>query len=274
MVYRVVKIRTLLFHEGAMKALLYIVIAAVLMSGSGSRAFAYFEASAVWERDEDARLWGERITSGIRAIDESIMRMGSHCDKRTFAEMRRLKDAAIMELRSCAGAESEYARFLRLVIGNIERIEISRNDHASREHNDFHAGASGYSLPREVCGELPSKKQGMIGAGMVPVLTRGGGRSHHSKMVAAHLNGRFEDSHRLNPCVYSFDREKVDYFRLFLYLWEDTPWDIPGEDIPPSRNSFPSLPTTSSRTIQNKFPCFEARAAIEHIHTRTRGPHS
>lgn len=88
------------------------------------------------------------------------------------------------------------------------------------------------------------------------------------------MNDRSEYSNGLNLCGYSFDTAKVDNFRLFLYLWEDTPWDSLRENITPSRDPFPSLPTISSHTIQNKFPRCEACAAIERIYTRTRGPHS
>lgn len=249
------------------KVLLHIAIAVALTSGSGLPALASFESSAPWERGCDALLWAQRVRADVYAVAGGKMRLGSHCDRYAFIEMQHLKDAATKELRSCSGSESKYARFLRLIIDNIERIEIAGTDRSSRKRDDLCTSMTGHDLPRGFAGGLPAKRSGMIRTASVPAPPPGGG--HHPRTAAAHWDRRLEERRVFNPGKYSFNTARVDYYRLFLYLWEDTPRGTSAE-----RSSLPrpvSLPPLPSRIPRKNRPGVNSGASAGLPHTATQG---
>lgn len=249
------------------KTLLHIAVAAALICGCDLPAFASFESNATWERECDARLWAERIRADLCSAQGGAMRLGSHCDERAFMEIRKLRDTATEGLRSCAGGGGEYASFLRLVIGNIERIEISGTGRASRKRDDLCTSMMGCRLPRGFAGGLPAEKSRMIRTASVLVPAPGGGR--HPRAAISHGNYRFEERRGFNPNEYSFDTAMVDYYRLFLYLWDDTPREAPAK---PSLLPQPApLSPFPSRISRKKCPGGEAHEFSGRLNADTQG---
>lgn len=247
--------------------LLHIAVAAVLICGRCLPAFASFESNAPWERKCDARLWGERIRADVCSAQGGAMRLGSHCDERAFMEIRRLGNKAIEGLRSCAGGGGEYARFLRLIIDNIGRIEISGMERVPRGRDHLFASMTGRGLPRGFAGRLQAKKVRMIRTASFLVPAPGGG--HHPRTAAAHWNHRFEARRGFISNEYSFDTAWVDYYRLFLYLWDDTPREAPAETILLPRSASPS--PIPSRVSRKKYSGSKAHASSEDPNADAQG---
>jgi hypothetical protein len=56
-------------------------------------------------------------------------------------------------------------------------------------------------------------------------------RNNSSKKCPRNNHNADSDASRVNLAQYATDCSKADYYGLFLYLWEDGPWDTKNADI-------------------------------------------
>jgi hypothetical protein len=189
--------------------LLCLACASAAFAGEG------VSASPSWERAADARLWS-------RATEEGDMPLNAYCEAGDIERASELRREAARALESAP--ESDAALALTVVLIESERRSIapSRGSGAS-----LYMGQLARSLALADTSGI--RKAGRpvprVAAPVMSAAAPNGGGQRHSKDFMVLKGMRYPSSahSRVNLVGYSLDEAKADYFRLFLYLYDDIP---------------------------------------------------
>jgi hypothetical protein len=206
------------------------IIALMVVFVSAATAHAYAsgttEIIAGWERSADSRIMGDLALEGILSVEGNGMRINAFCARESFEALRSLRNQACGAIRDrllssrsfdaiqiwkavlartiragvASSGESEDLRTACTVpeIGGVSLSLAGRNP----ERAD-HDGA-GVAMPAPA---MPSSARIKLPVISGAPLVRSDGRA----AIKINLTDRLLGS------------SKVDYFRLYLYLWEDIP---------------------------------------------------
>jgi hypothetical protein len=217
--------------------ILALVIPVCGMASSGEAGVAG------WEAEAQRRIHGEHVIECVVSTHRGTILLDARSDDRTFAELRAIRSSARAALESgkCSGVVASY---FRTVLGNAGEADLVPLGRAERElcATDvlIAAGGSVSCGLEPVPGDAESRWRAGVAAATAP------GAGPHGKRDASKWTSSSSRPPRvcagnINLCDYRCDSAKVDYWRLYLYRWEDLPW------LPESRITAPPRARASAR---------------------------
>lgn len=207
------------------------VFALILTALMGLPAFAapgdMEIATAAWEREAGAEIWSDYVL-GQDALSPEKMPVNALCSERAFREIKERRELSGKILESAVTTEtnavgiSVYALMLKdaadLGINpatDRENILISR---ALTKSCDIELAAHGISHAGK------GRQDEVLPSTASCVFISPGNRYPSAKeSQGGRYNLKGKDAGKVNLNRYSLDRPIVDYFSLFLYIWEDNP---------------------------------------------------
>ena len=193
--------------------LLCLACASAAFAGEGELAMP------AWEREADARLW-------TQAVEEGDMPVNAYCEAGAIERMSQRRREIAREF--AAALETSPESVEALVLGSL-LLDFERRTITPR------CGVSmSLQLGRMARGLILSHMSGIgksgrsgprVAAPVMATAVPGGGRQRHSGDVAVIKRMRAISSapSRVNLVGYSLDETKADYYRLFLYRYDDIP---------------------------------------------------
>lgn len=209
-------------------------------------------AVADWERDEDGAIWSDYVLGEQSAFSDEAFTLNAFCDSRTVerASLMRSELYSILEkdisnnvitgtTAALADLLEQYA--LRGIVpiqsrekSVIVRIRLARK--AFRDEKDA------------IASQEDKNEKALMPLSAMTVLNPNTNKSSSKKYNrddGIPANSSFD---KVNLAEYALDSDKVDHFQLFLYLWEDNPFERGGLDI-----QSPLLPVNHAPAPSNIF---------------------
>lgn len=181
------------------------------------------EFRAEWESGENARIMGESVLSRFRGAESSGLKMNALCSPESLLEIDRVrcKLLSIVESGKSAGAASEEILLAVKILERTASVDITGITISERE-----LIKKATSLPLS---NKPLKTEGLKG-GTSPedlalfiagaaISTTGSGISFEPGILKR--SGRINYISKIKPGR-SFETAHADYYRLFLYMRDDT----------------------------------------------------
>jgi hypothetical protein len=186
------------------------------------------ELTASWERDAVGRIWGEYVLDRQNSITaRDNFRINALCDHRAFEEVATVRKEMLSAVRDAisAGRVSEAADFYGYMLEVYASIGI-----APLRGEERMLLSSLLVKKRHRDKDMRLAGDGRRGDGTLAVSEaavsinppRDAGRDYTDRRNKVRINS-FTGS--VNLSIYSLRFNKVDYFSLILYLWEDNPFD-------------------------------------------------
>ncbi|HSV97219.1 MAG TPA: hypothetical protein VLM75_09815 [Spirochaetota bacterium] len=198
---------------------------AVPSAGAASHGEAVI---AGWERAALQRIHGERVIESVTSAHRGVLLLDARSDDRAFAELRAARRFARAALES--GLRTGLAAaYLRAVLVNAGTADIAPLGTIERE-------LCGADMPIAVAGAVPCGLEAAPGGGEArwgsafPAVAAPGGKSYGKRDASRWISStprppRFLAAN-INIRDYRCDSAKVNYWRLYLYRWEDLPWEF------------------------------------------------
>lgn len=180
---------------------------------------------AGWEAEELRRIHGERLVDCVMHVSSGMLLIDARSDEESIARVRAIRLEARMELESgrVAGAAADI---LRGRLARVMELDFVRSTESEAELCRAEAFVRGRApVSAGLCdrekspgARLASNAPGALSPGSGSPARRTDSRhassTHPPRVCATNINSR----------EFRFDGAKVDYWRLFLYRWEDLPW--------------------------------------------------
>jgi len=217
------------------------VLLALLLSGN---LFAAVSEDASWEREADAAVWDHAVDTGTMPRTS----FASASATRRSADMRQEARRILERSETPGTSDSAVAAAILKDCAGQGILPVTE-----RESSLITGALMLSSLHHCRVPSLDGKKRDRYGHSMMCSAVISGNGAHSAG--AAKKAGRIQhdknnNASRVNLALYATDCGKVDYYGLFLYLWEDGPWDTIHEDISIST----LLPVVSIRDVYSYNP--------------------
>lgn len=212
---------------------LFILLFCMALSADSS------ELAASWERETEGRIWGEYVLNSQNAIYlRHHLGINALCDYRAFEETAAVRKEVLSVLRDFISDDgvSDAAELCGYVLEFCASVGI-----ASLKGEEMMLLSRLLVKKRHVDRDMRLAGNGRRGEGTLAVSEaavhanppRRDLRDYILKSNREHSVDSFTD--RVNLNIYSLSFDKVDYFSLILYLWEDNPFDRMGHTSCKSR---------------------------------------
>ncbi|MBN1533514.1 MAG: hypothetical protein JXA20_12670 [Spirochaetes bacterium] len=166
---------------------------------------------------------GERVMAGIRSGEDNPMPVTAECGADILRAVCALCNAARFELMTASrDSGSMEHRILAELIRRLERVSIGNAVASEREPMGIYCYAG--MLPGSI-GTLGSHTDVLVLPGdaiTVASSTIQNPTSCSANRAVQKPSAKYTGD--LDVSGFLVDRTKADYYRLFLYLWEDSPW--------------------------------------------------
>lgn len=222
-----------------MSKFVIIAVLASVMAGVpvASAAAQRGEELTAWERSADRRIHGECLVRRVLSARDSILLLDARSDEQTYTELRAIGSAARSAIE--AGRVSGVAAdFLRMRLANAAASDLVAPDDAQLGLCRTDAYVKECAPGPRSLGKTPDTGGARL-IGALPVMA-GFGSQFSGKRGEAKSASLASPPPRLlatniNNRDYRYDSAKVDYWRLYLYRWEDLPWEPDAQlKAPPS----------------------------------------
>lgn len=218
-----------------MKKLLYI-LSIILLTVSAAFAMSeepagidseLFNISAAWEREADARIWSERVVSDFKSGSLRGFRLNALCDESAINEIEKIKSISLDIIKrdiDSGRSSSKGALALEIFERGNEYFPVSDESSANADIALFK------SLP---CSENFDIAADITGTGYpeMPVIQYGfsAGVTTGTGSVQFKKHGSGSGIQKVSHIIYRsslnltllWDREKSDFYRIFLYMRDD-----------------------------------------------------
>lgn len=190
--------------------------------------------AAPWEREAEAALWETRVFGGgcLYEYSDSV-RLHAGCGASLFnrtASFRKILREKI-EKDGGMGINDAATALCAAMLLKISMVDVRGLDEREQylvERSWCGTGVMAGDQRKLNTNERPGERIGLVI--YIAVVTPSGTRYRTGVTPHETIPQSIRKS-SLSP-GYSTDCAKVDLFRLYLYLWEDTPWDNTGEKSP------------------------------------------
>lgn len=247
-----------------MKKLYYILFIFLLcppIYGSGLKAdlrdVELISASAAWEREADARIWSGRVVKDFKSGSSRGFRVNALCDESAINEIEKIRSISLDIIKrdiDSGKSSGKGALALEIFERGDEYLPASDESSANADIALFK------SLP---CGENFDTAADIAGSGYPekPVIQYGfsAGATTGSGSVQLKKHGSDSGIPKVPHIIYRsllnlsplWDREKGDFYRIFLYIRDDDRIKDLSLNIkfPPSSVLLRHLHFTDSKTI-------------------------
>lgn len=181
------------------------------------------EFRAGWESGENARIMGEAVLGTFRRAESSGLKMNALCSPESLLEIDRIrcKLLSIVESGKSAGAASEEILLAVKILERTASVDITGITISERDLIE-----KATSLPLS---NKPLKTEGLKGGtspedlalfiACAAISTTGSGISFEPGILKR--SGRINYINKIKPGR-SFETAHADYYRLFLYMRDDT----------------------------------------------------
>ena len=201
----------------------FLLAICVLFSASVAFASTAEEQRCGRERNADRALWGEKVVSQAYTVTGKVLRLNAFCDDKAFEKIRALRYAAYLQVVGGADESGINATLLRNAIG-IDVAPVRDNERLMC--NVF--SPTIVKIASAAMGNAPLKDREQWGTPAVfAALINNNPHKRPTQKKIAEVS-RAETrvrTDKINVREYRYGTVKVDYYRLYLYLWEDVPWD-------------------------------------------------
>jgi len=206
------------------------VLLVLLLSG---KAFAAVSEDASWERDADAAVWDDAVARGAMPRTSYSSAGAARRSDAIRQEARRMlehsKNSGTTDIAVAAAILKDTAGQGVLPVTELESSLITGALILSSLHHCHGLSLEGTNRDRYGHSVLCA----------AAIAGNGTSRTGAAKKPYRKKNNENNNASRVNLVQYATDCGKADYYGLFLYLWEDGPWDTRKADI--SISSLPSL---------------------------------
>ena len=198
------------------------VLLVLLLSG---KAFAAVSEDASWERDADAAVWDDAVARGAMPRTSFSSASAASRNAAIRQEARRMlehsKNSGTTDIAVAAAILKDAAGQGVLPVTEQESSLITGALILSSLHHCRGLSLDGTHRDRYGHGVLCA----------AAIAGNGVHRNVDSKKLPRRKFNADNDASRVNLVQYATDCGKADYYGLFLYLWEDGPWDTRKADI-------------------------------------------
>ncbi len=192
---------------------------------------------AKWEGEALRRIHGEHVIECVTSTHRGIILLDARSDDRAFAELRAIRGSARAALESgeCSGVVASYFRTVLENAGAADVVPLGRaeRDLCGTDVLIVVGDSVPYGLER-VPGDAESRWRGAVAVTTAPG-TGSYGKRDASKWTSSLSRPPRVCAENINLCDYRCDSAKVDYWRLYLYRWEDLPWRSEARITAPPR---------------------------------------
>lgn len=180
------------------------------------------EVNAEWETYSESRIWGEFVLNGQSGFSGKKYGINALCNENTIKKTLEIRKIALKALENEYGTDNS-GEIYAVILEDI--CKISANPITSKEkklvYNSF-SSKKKLLLPDQFnhTGNSKILQIFLSSTAMLPVQT-----SISLTNLKFKNNNINNDNYRnnLNLSDYSIHSTKADYFKLFLYIWEDSP---------------------------------------------------
>lgn len=192
---------------------------------------------ARWEMQALRRIHGEHVIECVTSAHRGIILLDARSDDRTFAELRAIRRSARAALESgeCSGVVASYFKTVLENAGAADLVPLGRaeRDLCGTDVLIVVGDSVPYGL-EPVPGDAESRWKGAVAVTTAPG-TGSYGKRDASKWTSSLSRPPRVCAENINLCDYRCDSAKVDYWRLYLYRWEDLPWRSEARITAPPR---------------------------------------
>ncbi len=198
------------------------VLLVLLFSG---KAFAAMSEDASWERDADAAVWDDAVARGAMPRTSFSSASAASRNAAIRQEARRMlehsKNSGTTDIAVAAAILKDTAGQGVLPVTELESSLITGALILSSLHHCHGLSLEGTNRDRYGHSVLCA----------AAIAGNGTSRTGAAKKPYRKKNNENNNASRVNLVQYATDCGKADYYGLFLYLWEDGPWDTKKADI-------------------------------------------
>jgi len=214
---------------------------------------------AKWEMEALRRIHGEHVIECVTSTHRGIILLDARSDDRAFAELRAIRGSARAALESgeCSGVVASYFRTVLENAGAADVVPLGRaeRDLCGTDVLIVVGDSVPYGLER-VPGDAESRWRGAVAVTTAPG-TGSYGKRDVSKWTSSLSRPPRVCAENIILCDYRCDSAKVDYWRLYLYRWEDLPWrSEPCVTAPPraraSARAYVSITPERFKELKNR----------------------
>lgn len=180
------------------------------------------EFRAGWESEENSRITGESVLRDLRSGKDSGLRLNALCSAESIAEVNLVRDkllAIIERADNTAADESLLAARILERAAAVDITGLTKNDEKLiKKVSSLPAGCGPVKSAGFACGAIPSDAIAVHTAGAA-LNSTSGSFAFAANFAGRNIPGRFVSS--IDPCK-GFETIHADYYRLFLYMRDDT----------------------------------------------------
>lgn len=180
------------------------------------------EFRAAWESDENSRIMGESVLSDLRSGKISGLKLNALCSAESIAEVNLVRDKLLSIIERADNSAAEESLLAAQILERAAVINITgltkKEESLVKTVNSLPAGCGPLKTAGFACGAIPADSV-TIYVAVAAVNSTSGTFTFAAATAAKNISVRFVAS--IDPCK-GFETIHADYYRLFLYMRDDT----------------------------------------------------
>ncbi len=180
------------------------------------------EFRAGWESEENSRITGESVLRDLRSGKDSGLRLNALCSAESIAEVNLVRGKLLTIIERAGNTAADESILAARILERAAVIDITgltENDKKLiKKVSSLPAGCGPVKTAGFACGAIPADAIAVHTAG-VALNSTSGSFTFAADNSNKNISGRFVSS--IDPCK-GFETIHADYYRLFLYMRDDT----------------------------------------------------